>query len=287
MLRRMLKHVAPLHQADPSSPEFAAQHCQTYHDIIRFAHERALDEFGQLEGIDLDGSRSRARALELDIPLDLVVVDLGGGTAISSRDRALTPAQITSRPLAVLLEGLLAPGVWATNPAEMDLEGFMASATRAGPLTMPGSGGLRYNVAIVGADYLNLNLRVGYHFNVVDSYLGKNGEDSYIFFRFVGGVTDVSRRTRRARLLATILAQQGFKTDLYGELIVGRLQGVPQSVCEERLRMVGCLIGFSRQLDILLRDERTVDMLVNAFLEKKYQVDLETLTKEHDHGSGA
>ena len=286
MLRRMLKHVAPLHQADPSSPEFAAENCSTYHDIIRFAHERALDEFGRLEGIELEGSRARARVLDLDIPLDLVLVDLGGGVAITSKDRAVTPAQVTSRPLAVLLEGLLAPGVWATSPAEMDLEGFMASATRAGPLTMPGSGGLRYNVAIVGADYLNLNLRVGYHFNVVDCYLGKNPEDSYIFFRFVGGVTDVSRRTRRARLLATILTQQGFKTDLYGELIVGRLQGVPQSVCEERLRMVGCLIGFSRQLDILLRDERTVDMLVNAFLERKYQVDLETLTKERDHASG-
>lgn len=286
MLRRMLKHVAPLHQADPSAPDFAPEHCCTYHDIIRFAHERALDELGRLEGIELDGRRAGARVLELPIPLDLVVVDLGGGIAFTSKERTVTPAQVVSRPLALLLEGLLAPGVWATNPADMDLEGFMASATRAGPLTVPGSGAFRHNVAIVAADYLNLNIRVGYHFNVVDSYLGANPEDSYIFFRFVGGVTDVARRVRRARLLATILAQHGFRTDLYGELIVGRLQGVPQSVCEERLRMVGCLIGFSRQLDILLRDERTVDMLVNAFLECKYQVNLEILMKEGDHATG-
>jgi pyruvate, water dikinase len=286
MLRRMLKHVAPLHQIDPSAPGFAPEHCRTYHDIIRFAHERALAELGRLDGIELEGSRTSARALELDVPLDLVLVDLGGGIASGSRDRTLTPAQITSRPLTVLLEGVLAPGVWATNPAEMDLEGFMASATRAGPLTVPGAGSLQRNVAIVAADYLNLNLRVGYHFNVVDCYLGASPEDSYIFFRFVGGVTDVTRRTRRARLLATILTQQGFKTDLNGELIVGRLQGVSQIICEERLRMVGRLIGFSRQLDILLRDERTVDVLVNAFFESKYQLSLETLTKERDHASG-
>ena len=138
-------------------------------------------------------------------------------------------------------------------------------------------------MAIVSADYLNLNLRVGYHFNVVDCYLGENPEDSYIFFRFVGGVTDVTRRTRRARLLATILSQQGFTTDLSGELIVGRLQGVPQPLCEEQLRMVGRLIGFSRQLDILLRDDRTVDQLVNAFLESRFHMTIDTLMKERDH----
>ena len=126
-------------------------------------------------------------------------------------------------------------------------------------------------MAIVSDDYLNLNLRVGYHFNIVDTYLGKNPEDSYIFFRFVGGVTDVTRRARRARLLGTILAHQEFKTDINGELIVARLQGIPPELCEERLRMVGRLIGFSRQLDILLRDDRTVDRLADSFLKGSNQ----------------
>ena len=235
---------------------------------------------------ELDGSRACARALELEIPLDLVVLDLGGGIVPHWQERTLTPAQVVCQPLTILLEGLLAPGVWATNPADMDLDGFMASATRAGPLTMPGSGALQRNVAILAADYLNLNLRVGYHFNVVDCFLGANPEDSYIFFRFVGGVTEVARRTRRARLLASILTQQGFRTERNGELIVGRLQGVSQATCEDRLRMVGRLIGFSRQLDILLRDDGAVDMLVSAFLNQKYQVSLETLAKEPDHAGG-
>jgi pyruvate,water dikinase len=283
MLRRLLKHVSPLNQKDPSAPDFAPEYCRTYHDIIRFAHERALAELGRLDDIQLEGSHTSARPLDLAIPLDLVLVDIGGGVAPGARGKTVSPAEVTSRPLAILLQGLLAPGVWSTNPAEMDLEGFMASATRAGPLTVPGGDVVRRNVAIVSADYLNLNLRVGYHFNVVDSYLGENPEDSYIFFRFVGGVTDVTRRTRRARLLATILSQQGFKTDLSGELIIGRLQGVPPPICEEQLRMVGRLIGFSRQLDILLRDDRTVDMLVNAFQESRFHMTLDTLMKERDH----
>jgi pyruvate,water dikinase len=266
-LRRMLKHVSPLNLGDPSARTFTPEHCRTYHDIIRFAHERALVELGRFEGIKLDGRHGSARTLDLDIPLDLVVIDLGGGIAPGANGKTLVSSQVASRPLAVLLEGLLAPGVWSTSPADMDLDGFMSSATRAGPLTVPGSTAVRRNVAIVASDYLNLNLRVGYHFNVVDCFLSENPENTYIFFRFVGGVTNVTRRTRRARLLARILGHLDFKTDLTGELVVGRLRCVPQALFEERVRMVGRLIGFSRQLDILLRDDGTVDRLANAFLE--------------------
>ena len=280
-LRRMLRNIAPLNLRDPGSSNFAPEHCRTYHDIIRFAHERALAEFASLNGIDIDGHRSSARTLDLDIPLDLVVIDLGGGVAAGAKGRTLAPRQIASRPLVVLLEGLLTPGAWSMNPTDMDLEGFLASATRADPLTMAGSVAVRRNTAIVSANYLNLNLRLGYHFNVVDCYLGENPEDSYIFFRFIGGVTEVARRTRRARLLAAILARQEFKTDLAGELVIGRLQGMPQAVCEERLRMVGRLIGFSRQLDITLRDDLVVDRLVDAFLQGRYQVNPEISVKEN------
>jgi pyruvate, water dikinase len=277
-LRRMLKHAAPLRLGDPGTPGFAPEQCRTYHDIIRFAHERALVELARLEGIRLDGSATTARMLDLEIPLDLVVIDLGGGIAAGASGKHVVRSQITSTPLMIFLEGLLTPGVWCTSPADMDLEGFMASATRAGPLTMPGSRAVRRNVAIVASDYLNLNLTVGYHMNVVDCHLDENPENSYIFFRFVGGVTDVTRRTRRARLLAGILAAEGFKTDLSGELVIGRLQGVSRQFCEERLQMVGRLVGFSRQLDILLRDEGTLERLLQAFRHGRYELSV----KDHE-----
>ena len=286
VLRRMLRHVSPLSLRDPTARDFAPENCRTYHDIIRFAHERALDEMGRLQGIKFGGRDLSVRPLELSIPLDLLVIDLGGGIAPGARGKTLTSDQVTSRPLVVLLEGLLAPGVWSTIPADMDLEGFMASATRAGPLTTFGAAAVPRNVAIVAADYLNLNLRLGYHFNVVDCYLGEAPEDNYIFFRFVGGVTDITRRTRRARLLAAILARQEFKVELVGELVIGRLQGVPSAFCEERLRTVGRLIGFSRQLDILLRDDRAVDRLVDAFLQGRYQETPDVFAKENDDASG-
>ena len=35
MLRQILRRVSPLNMIDPTSAEFAAKNCRTYHDIVR------------------------------------------------------------------------------------------------------------------------------------------------------------------------------------------------------------------------------------------------------------
>jgi pyruvate,water dikinase len=105
----------------------------------------------------------------------------------------------------------------------MDLAGFMASATRSAVLTMPGAAAVERNLAIISGNYLNLSLRLGYHFNVIDAYLGQGEEDSYLLFRFVGGVTELTRRERRAALLCEVLSRYDFAVDRTGDLVVARL----------------------------------------------------------------
>ena len=51
---------------------------------------------------------------------------------------------------------------------------------------MPASSAETRNAAIVSENYLNLNLRLGYHFTVVDCYLGEGPEVGCIFFRSSG-----------------------------------------------------------------------------------------------------
>jgi pyruvate,water dikinase len=272
VLRRMLKHVVPLNLHDPSSPGFAPERCTTYHDIIRFAHEKAVTELAEIGGLDVGRRADRARRLDLGIPLDLLLIDIGGGLAPGDTGVIVDPDQVTSRPLRAILDGLSTPGVWDTNPAEMDLEGFMSSATRSTSLMLPGAGAVERNIAIVAEDYVNLNLRLGYHFNVVDCHLGERRGDSYILFRFVGGVTDVTRRTRRASLLSEILEHFGFVVTQKGDFVVGRLAGPPMDLVEQRLPMLGRLIGFSRQLDILLRDDAVVHRLAESFVQGRYNI---------------
>jgi len=267
VLRRMLRRIAPLRLRDPTDPEFTAKRCVTYHDVIRFAHEKAIAELTDIGWVKTSRRTSYARRLELPIPLDLVLIDLGGGFRTDTGRKVASTDDILSRPLLPLLEELTAAGVWDTAPASMDLDGFMSSVTRSTPLTGVLTAGPEQNLAIVSGEYLHLSLRLGYHFNIVDTYLGDAPADNYIYFRFAGGVTELARRTRRAALLKRILERHGFVAEGRGDLVVGRIKGLGPEAMTERLRMVGRLIGFTRQLDIHLKTDRLVDDYVARFLD--------------------
>ncbi|MBF0227832.1 MAG: hypothetical protein HQK76_20490 [Desulfobacterales bacterium] len=45
ILNKMLKCIAPLNLKDPQARNFKPRFCDTYHDIIRFAHEKAVEYF--------------------------------------------------------------------------------------------------------------------------------------------------------------------------------------------------------------------------------------------------
>jgi pyruvate,water dikinase len=42
ILRRLLRSITPLSLIDPTSADFSARNCRTYHDIVRFTHEKAV-----------------------------------------------------------------------------------------------------------------------------------------------------------------------------------------------------------------------------------------------------
>ncbi|MFH1609250.1 MAG: PEP/pyruvate-binding domain-containing protein [Candidatus Bipolaricaulota bacterium] len=265
-LRRMLRRIAPLNLSDPQSRDFASDRCRTYHDVIRFAHEKAVAALTELEWIRPSAEVEYVRRLLLPIPLDLVLVDLGGGVQAPPEEKRVGMEAVESRPLRPLLEVLCGKGGWETSPADMDLDGFMSSATRALPLATPITARPEQNLAIISREYLHLSLRLGYHFNVVDAFLTDRANDNYIYFRFLGGVTEATRRSRRATLLRRILESYGFVVEGRGDLVIGRTRGLRPEVMVERMRMVGRLIGYSRQLDIYLRDDDRIDEYLERFL---------------------
>jgi pyruvate,water dikinase len=270
ILRRLLRSAAPLNLRDPTSSAFSPENCATYHDVIRFAHEKAVLELTEGYSIRPTGGTQSVRRLELPIPLDLLLIDLGGGLRTSEGSRTVTSDRVESRPLRALLEGVLTEGVWAVEPAAMDPNAFMASATRSALLTGPDALRPEQNLAIVSAEYLNLNLRLGYHFNIVDCYVSEKRDENYVYFRFNGGVTELARRSRRAELLKRILERDGFVVECSGDLVVARLRKAAAAMVLERMTMIGRLIGFTRQLDVFLASEDLVTRHVNYFLEGKY-----------------
>lgn len=264
LLRRMLRRVAPLNLVDPSAREFTPSGCRTVHDLLRFAHEKAVAEISRGVEHGRKGD-SHVKELVLPVPLDLVVVDVGGAIPPGSKGVRIRPEELSCRPLAPLIEGLTAPGVWETGPSALDFEGFFSSALRSQAVATAGGAAVTRNVAVVGPEYLNLNLKLGYHFNVLDCLLGDRAEKNYLTFFFVGGVTELDRRARRAEMLNRILTARGFRMETRGDLVVGQLSGVPAPDLVAELRVLGRLIGFTRQLDVLLRSEDAVDRCVRAF----------------------
>jgi pyruvate,water dikinase len=77
----------------------------------------------------------------------------------------------------------------------------------------------------------------------------------------------MTRRSRRAQLLAHILSKFHFKVDIKGDLVVARVLHLPQEEMEARLKVLGRLIGFTRQLDIQLKSDADIPQFMESFLE--------------------
>jgi pyruvate,water dikinase len=269
VLRRLLKRISPLTLTDPQSPEFTPGRCQTFHDVIRFLHEKAVQALVEVGKDPWDIQRRGGKRLQSSLPLDLVLIDVGGGLLPEAQIKLqVTPRHIASEPMLALWEGLTTPHAWSTEPIPVDFKGLMASLTRTRPaeLNEAASG---MNLAVLGSNYLNMSLRVGYHFTVVDAYLGPMTAYNYIYFRFMGGVTDMVRRSRRAVLLSTILEESGLKVEATGDLVVARVKKMSQEHTRELLVLLGHLIGFARQLDVLMKDDSTIETYFEQFMDQQ------------------
>ena len=268
LLSRMLKQIVPLTLKDPQARNFKPQNCQSYHDIIRFAHEKAVEYL--LEGSDRITTRKniQCKKVFLQIPIDLTVIDIGGGLVPSGSDTAQCDiAEVNCAALRSLLEGMTSPGAWSTEPAGMDMDSFMSSVTGPGILMESSVQMPQRNLAIISDRYLNLNLHQGYHFNQVDSYVSETRNDNYIYFRFAGGVTDSIRRSRRAMMISTILKKHDFMVEITGDFIIARLKKFERQALLDRHWMLGYLIGFTRQMDVSMRDDSMVEKGVDKFMK--------------------
>ena len=254
LLRRLLKKITPLNLVDPHSPSFTPSSCRTYHDITRYIHEQAVAELIELSEDRRGILDATARKLRSPLPLNLSVIDLDSEATGDTEE--LDIAGLHSLPLRELLTGLIDSGMWSTDPVPVDMGSFMASLTRTLGVSGPGSEKLGRNLAVVSSEYMNLNLHLGYHFVLVDAYVGDVINDNALYFRFLGGVTDFSRRARRAGCIAKILERADFRVELHGDLVIGRLKKFDKDAMRAKLRLLGGLVGFTRQLDVrMARDD--------------------------------
>jgi pyruvate,water dikinase len=270
VLEEVAKYVVPLSLTDPRDPNFTPLSCTTLHDVARYVHERSFQEMfgiGELVG----DVRSGAPYLDVFLPMDLYILDLGGGVDVAPGARKVKPSQIASAPFAAVVRGMLHKGIPRFGPRAMDAKGFFHVMMRHGLSGAETESTLRDPCyAIVSDRYLNLASRVGYHFSAVDCYCCDAINQNYISFRFKGGAADAVRRERRVRAIAQILRELGFEATVRNDLLAASFRKrEPQDILQN-LEMLGRLLQFMRQMDAAMSSDAMVDKTVKDFLAGNY-----------------
>lgn len=268
-LRRLLRLVAPLDLVDPEAPDFSPAGCRTYHDILHFCHEMSVEALINLRDTRPELAAPRVHRVRLDLPLDLRLLDVGDGVALppgmggepTGRDPWLDLSAVRSAPLLAFLSGLRAEGAWSHRPARLRAGDILSGLGGASGSAANGAGqdadwaATGTNLAIAGRDYLNLTLRLGYHFTVLDVLLSDNPNRNHAYFRFAGGMADPTRRVRRAHLVRNALEELGFATRMRGDMVTGRLRAMEHAALRDAVAALGMLTAFTRQVDTTLNDD--------------------------------
>ncbi len=274
-LEKIAQWIVPLTLVDPNSPSFTPQSCKTLHDIMRFVHELSYSEMFKISDI-VSAQAGAALKVDAPIPLDLFVIDLGEGlSGLSEENRKVRVEQIASIPFRAVLRGMMHEDLRTQTPRPIELKGLLSVMSEqmfSNPLSAERFGDRSY--ALISDRYMNFSSRVGYHYSVLDSYCGEVVSKNYITFSFKGGAADDLRRNRRARAISKVLENLDFTVNVKGDMVSGRFQKFNQSVTEEKLEMVGRLLQFTRQMDMLMANESSVEFVAKCFLEGDYHCDL-------------
>ena len=267
-LRAVADLIIPLNLVDRRSKEFRPENCRTYHDITRFGQEKAMQIMFDLMDDVAQGRVPALRLLKLKttLPLNLHLVDLGDGLA--SHDTPVPPEDIISVPMRALWRGISYPNITWAGPVPVDVGGFLHVLGQSA--INPPQKFWDKTYAIVAPNYVNYACRLGYHFQSVDSYVGDVPANNYINFTFKGGAADDTRRIRRIRLIATVLERLGFTMEIFGDVIRARFRRRPAPEMEERLDLVGRLMAYVRQMDMLMKDDNISQVLAERFLAGHY-----------------
>jgi pyruvate,water dikinase len=254
---------------------------------MRFVHELSYSEMFQLSDL-VSYREGGAVKLDAHLPIDLHLIDLGGGlTGVSERAKKVPLDAVSSAPLQALLRGMTREDLSHQQPRPIELSGFFSVMREQ--MLGPADYGERFgdrSYAIISDKYLNFSSRVGFHYSVLDSYCGQTINKNYITFSFTGGAADDVRRNRRARAIALVLQKLDFAVEVRGDRVDARFQKYERPVIEEKLDMVGRLLQFTRQMDMLMKHEATVPAIAESFLAGNYRLDPDFFARQGTEKKG-
>ncbi|MDY6989766.1 MAG: PEP/pyruvate-binding domain-containing protein [Thermodesulfobacteriota bacterium] len=267
-LEKALQHISPLNLTDPDGPSFKPEACQTYHDITRFCHEKAVKEMFSF-GKDHHFPERSSKQLVCDIPVKWWVIDLEDGFKEPVDGDKVKLENIASVPMLALWEGITA--IPWKGPPPVDAKGFAAIMFRStmDPSLDPARQS-RYaekNYFMISKNFCNLASRFGYHFSTVEAFINDRPKENYVTFSFKGGAADLDRRVRRIKFIEHILKQFDFRIEINEDWMAARLEGNDQDFMIERLKVLGYVSMHTRQLDMIMGNQAKVNYYINEHIK--------------------
>ncbi len=262
-LRGLLKFVTPLNLLDPESESFVPESCRSLHDIIRFSHEQAVQIMFSLGDRGDERSKGKRKLLS-DLPLEVFLLDVGGGLQVQDAGRNdIHLEEVRSTPFRALWQGLSHPGVEWEGRSHFDWKAYDEIVLAGGVVSQDSS--VFASFAVLGSNYVNLNMRFGYHFILVDAMCDEDAAKNYCQLRFAGGGGDFCGRSLRIDFVEAILVRSGFQVTSRGDLLDAKLQHVSAEEMLRKLQILGRLLGVTKLMDMRLKDENMVQNQIKMF----------------------
>jgi len=257
-----------LELVDPESESFAPQGCRSFHDIIRFAHEKAVQEM-----FHISDRRMRkiggAKKLQSSIPMQFIVLDVGGGLRSDpDHQKEIDIDDVANPAMKSLFEGLSHPDIHWGSMVHFDWAEHDRIIMNGGIISPKAT--MFASHAVLSDDYMNLNLRFGYHFVIVDALCCAEAQDNYVLFRFSGGGADFEQRALRAEFLSQVLQRLDFEVNQTSDLVDARLSGTDGQTTLDKLDLLGRLLGATRLMDMYLKEPGQIAEFVEDFMKGRY-----------------
>ena len=270
------RRLLALHLRDAGALGFRPGACKSAHDVLRYCHERAVEVMFALQDRELEHYPHRSKKLLASVPVNLLVLDLGGGldNSVAEADE-VAPSQITSRPFQALWKGITHPAVsWKRRmPARLgDLASIITGSLASQDSVVRALGERSY--LLVADEYMNLNSRLAYHFSLVDACLSDNPSNNYISFRFTGGGSTSERRSLRACFLEACLSHYDFVVDRRGDLVNAWCKRASAAETELNLDILGRLMACSSQLDMYMSSHDAMKWYTEQFIAGNYSFEV-------------